>query len=48
MESLEKPLRFASRTNFHNIQKVKDLEKLVEIDAAARAFVLELNRRAFH
>ena len=25
-----------------------DLEKLVEIDAAARAFVLELNRGALH
>lgn len=44
LESLEKPLRFASRTNFHNIQKVKDLEKLVE-DITLRALSLDLSEQ---
>lgn len=41
LESLEKPLRFASRTNFQNIHKVKDLDKVVE-DITVRALALDL------
>lgn len=41
LESLEKPLRFASRTNFQNIHKVKDLDKVVE-DMTLRALSLNL------
>jgi ATP-dependent DNA helicase RecG len=41
LESLERPLRFASRTNFQNIHKVKDLDKVVE-DITLRALALDL------
>jgi ATP-dependent DNA helicase RecG len=44
LESLEKPLRFASRTNFHNIHKVKDLDKVVE-DITLRALSLDLSEK---
>lgn len=42
LESLEKPLRFASRTNFQNIHKVRDLDKVVE-DITLRALSLNLS-----
>lgn len=42
LDSLEKPLRFASRTNFQNIHKVRDLDKVVE-DITLRALSLKLS-----
>ncbi|MGB7290866.1 MAG: ATP-dependent DNA helicase RecG [Thermodesulfobacteriota bacterium] len=42
--SLEKPLRFASRTKFQNIHKVKDLDKVVE-DITLRALLLDLSEK---
>jgi ATP-dependent DNA helicase RecG len=42
LDSLEKPLRFASRTNFQNIHKVRDLDKVVE-DITLRALSLNLS-----
>ncbi len=44
LESLEKPLRFAARTNFQNIGKVKDLDKVIE-DITLRALSLNLSEK---
>ncbi len=44
LESLEKPLRFAASTNFQNINKVKDLDKVIE-DITLRALSLKLSEK---
>ena len=42
LEALEKPLKFASRSNYSNIEKVKALNNLVE-DLALKALSLSLS-----
>jgi ATP-dependent DNA helicase RecG len=46
LETLEKPLRFASKNDFLNIHKVKDLEQLVG-DLTLKALSLSLSEKEF-